>query len=295
MTDKKRAVALGFFDGLHTAHRTVLRAVCDYGATWDMIPTAVTFDVQPRAVVRGEPQQLIDTKEARIAGFLELGIEEVEVLCFDSVRNMKREDFIKDILIDKLNVGFVASGYDFRFGKNGEGDVTYLKDTLAQYKIPCITISKMMADGSEYASCTIREFIRTGKMEQACSLLGRPHRISGEVIHGKALGRTIGSPTMNVAIHPDVVIPKAGVYVTKTTIDGKTYQSVTNILSGDKPLSETYVFDFVDDVYGKEISVDFLHFLRDMRKFNSLDELKGQIEKDALSAKAWFSDNIEKR
>ncbi len=284
MTEKKRAVALGFFDGLHTAHRKVIGTVCDCGENEGLIPTVVTFDVHPSSAILSKPQQLIDTIDERIKGFYDLGIKEVEILSFSAVRNMSRDEFINDVLIKKLAAGFVTVGYDFRFGKDGAGDAKYLESALSEYAIPCVIVPKMMSGGREYSSCAVREHIRTGEMENAASLLGRPHRITGEVIHGKALGRTIGFPTMNVPFSPDVVLPKEGVYITKTLIDGEIFESVTNVSHKGNPLSETYAFDFLGDAYGKTITVEFLHFVRDMCKFDSLEELKTQIEKDKQTA-----------
>ncbi len=284
MTEKKRAVALGFFDGLHTAHRKVIGTVCSAGEKEGLVPTAVTFDVHPSSAIQCAPQQLIDTLDERIKGFYDLGIKDVEILTFSKVRNMSRDEFIDDILIKKLATGFVAVGYDFRFGKDGAGDAEYLKSALSEHEIPCVIVPKMVAEGGEYSSCTIREYIHSGEMEKAEMLLGRHHKITGEVIHGKALGRTIGFPTMNVAFSPDVVLPKEGVYITKTFIDGECFESVTNVSHKGNPLSETYAFDFLGDAYGKTITVEFLHFVRDMCKFDSLEELKTQIEKDKQTA-----------
>jgi len=294
MTEKKRALALGFFDGMHGAHQAVVRAACAYADTHDMIPTAVTFDHHPQSAISGEKERLINTKESRIALFHALGIKDVIILPFDDVRDTPWDVFVKEMLVEKLRAGFVSTGYDFRFGQGGKGTAEILCSILSEYGIECETIARMQLDGVEYASSTIRNYIADGKMEEAAKFLGYPHYIEGEVIHGKALGRTIGSPTMNVAFAPEVVIPKNGVYCTYVVIDGIRYPAVTNVAGGDNPLAEAFVLDFDRNVYGKQVRIEFLHFVREMVSFSSLEELKTQISKDTESARRYFEERTQK-
>ena len=289
MTDKKRALALGFFDGMHDAHKAVVHAACAYAKEHDMIPTAVTFDHHPQSAIMARKERLINTKESRIAHFHALGIEDVIVLPFDEVRDTPWDVFVKDTLVNKLCAGFVSTGYDFRFGCGGTGSVEMLRDMLSEYGIICETVPRMQVDGVEYSSSTIRNCIADGKMEDAAKFLGHPHYIEGEVIHGKALGRTIGSPTMNVAFSPEIILPRTGVYCTYVVIDGIRYPSVTNVAGGDKPLAESFVLDFNRAVYGKNIRIEFLHFVRGMVAFASLDDLKAQIGKDTAYARTYFA------
>ena len=289
MSEKKRALALGFFDGMHRAHRAVVGAAVAYASAHDMIPTAVTFDHHPQAALQGSRDRLINTLEERIEAFRALGVEDVIVLPFDTVRDIPWDVFLQETVLGTLRAGFVATGYDFRFGEGGKGTAQMLADALKDRGIAYEMIARMADDGMEYASGMIRAKIAEGDMASACRMLGRPHYITGEVIHGKALGRTIGSPTMNVAFSPDVILPRAGVYATHVVIDGTAYPSVTNVAGGDRPLAEAYVFDFNRDVYGKIVRIEFLEFLRDMRPFASLDALRAQITADKETARAYFA------
>ena len=297
MSNTKRALALGFFDGMHCAHQAVVKAAAEYADANGLIPAAVTFDRHPQSALLGEREVLLNTLDERIEAFHDLGIRDVTVLPFEEIRNMPWEQFLKETLVETLDAGFVSTGYDFRFGKGGMGTVSALQDGLRAFGIPCEMIPRMTTDtvhigevAVEYASSTIRKCIAMGELALANKLLGHPHYITGEVIHGKALGRTIGSPTMNVAFAPQVVIPRPGVYATDIVIDGIVYPSVTNVSGGSCPLAEAYVFDFNRDVYGKRVRIKFLKFIRDMRPFPSLEALRAQISADMVKVRAFFEE-----
>ncbi len=288
---RRYALALGFFDGVHTAHRAVLAACADYAAAHDLTPAAVTFDHHPQSALRGTKESLIQTLPDRVASLTDAGMQDVFLLPFGDVKIMPWDDFVRDILIDTYHAGCVVTGYDFRFGRGGEGTVEKLKAALAEHDIPCTAIPRMTADGVEYASTTIRTMLGSGDMAGAARLLGRHYAISGVVRHGKALGRTIGTPTANVAFDDVLLLPRCGVYCSYVTVDRVKYEAVTNVApakDGVPALAESFLFDFDGDLYGKTVTVELLEFVRDMLPFSGVAWLKERLERDKETARAYF-------
>lgn len=283
-----RALALGFFDGVHAAHRAVLKAARDAADTQGCTAAAVTFDLHPAAALKGEAQQLVQTLADRETAICREGrMDECIVLPFAELRNMEAETFVEQILLDRLHAVSVAVGYDYRFGRGGRGDAGLLQHMFAQRGLSCTVVQRMDFDGEPVASCTVRRLIAEGSMERVREILGRPFGFSGEVRHGKSLGHTLGFPTMNVPMPEELVTPPAGVYTALVTIDGVTYRGVCNV---DRArLSETFVFDFDRNVYGQSVRVELLSHRRAMKKFEGWDVLARQVESDKAEALAWFA------
>ena len=285
------AAALGFFDGVHRGHLTVLRCASDYAKSHGMESAAVTFDRSPREAVTGVPAPLLCTPEDRVRIMREYaGIDRVVVLPFDeAMRRTEAADFLRRYVFDGLKAGFCAAGYDYRFGAGGQGDAELLRTLCAARGIPCGIVGRL-EDGAEKISSTrIREAVAAGDMETAEALLGRPFSFSGEIVHGKALGRRLGFPTMNIPVPKGLILPAAGVYTCRILLDGVSRPAVCNVAHGEKPLCEAHVFHYAADVYGSTARAELLHFLRPMRKFASWDALAAQVEQDKIVAQNWFS------
>ena len=282
---KQYAVALGFFDGVHVAHLHVLRHAVRYAETHGLESAAVTFDRPPRA----EKGDLICTAEDRAHLMKELGIHRVVTLPFDeSLRNTEPEDFLRDRIFGELSAVYCVAGFDYRFGRSGRGDAALLERLCREAGVACEIVPPMEDHLGKISSTRIRGLIAEGSMEEAAAELGRPFAFSGEVIHGKALGRTLGFPTMNVPVPEELVLPRAGVYACELTLDGVQYQGVCNIAHGERPLCEVFVFDYTGDAYGKTVRVMPLHFIRTMRPFSSWEALREQVEFDKKMARDWF-------
>ena len=253
--------ALGFFDGVHLGHQALLTACKHLAERKGCTAGAVTFASHPDAVVTGTTPQLINTVEERQRLLMGFGIRDILVLPFDeNLRSMQWRDFLED-LIQKGAAGFVC-GEDFRFG----------------FRI---------------SSSHIRSLLEEGQMEQAVRFLGHPHILTGAVVSGRKLGRTLGIPTANLLIPEGVVQLRHGVYACKAIAEGKEYLAVTNIgsrptVGGHRVTVEPWLMDFDGDLYGKEITLCFHAFLRPERKFDSLEELKVEIQKNAAQTRKIF-------
>ena len=289
MSGGRMAVALGFFDGVHRAHREVLSRARSFAGTHSMTAAAVTFDRHPAAVLAGEPERLVQTLDDRIAALRrDGGMDEVIVLPFtDALRTMPWQDFAEKVLLGRFGAGFVSVGYDYRFGYRGEGDAEKLRQAMEPHGVPVCVVGRI--DDGEGEACgtrTLRRQIAEGQVRRAGELMGRPFSFEGEVVHGKGLGHTLGFPTMNVQLPPELVLPRPGVYVATVTIGGTVYPAVTNVSPAG--LTESFVFSYSEDAYGKRIRVSLLDYVRPMRKFESLGELTAQVMSDKGTASAWF-------
>ena len=189
-------------------------------------------------------------------------------------------------------VGFVC-GDDFHFGRCNEGSVQALKEFCGQRGMPCVIVPEQSVDGKRISSTYIRRQIETGDMETAMRFLGHPHIISGIVIPGRQLGRTLGIPTANILLEPGLVVPKFGVYACRCLVDGESYAAVTNVgtrptVSGVGVTVEPWLLNYEGNLYGREITLEFCRFLRPETKFGSLEELKNQIHRDARTTRDYF-------
>ncbi len=280
----KVAVALGFFDGVHKGHIEVCRLAREYAAATNTVVVAVTFDEHPASVVTGiKTPQLCNAYDRERLLKTVAGVDEVIMLPFRELMNMESEVFIEQILHERLNVGFVSCGSDYHFGRGGRGDVNTLKSSCTKLGISFEVADELNDGHGKISSSRIRQLILDGKMEDAELMLSHPHSFSGEVIHGKALGRKLNSPTMNIKME-DIAIPPIGVYASYITVRGIRYRSVTNI---DRTgLSETYAFGDTGDVYGMTATCELIKHMRGMIDFSSLDDLKSQISRDRDAAAA---------
>ncbi len=288
-------LTLGVFDGLHLGHQRIMQTVVDRAKAVDAVATAITFDPHPRAVLHPESAPpLLQTLDQRLANFEVLGIEQAIVVPFTrEFAAQPAEDFLTNIIRDRLHAKEVYLGKGFAFGKDRGGNITLLREMSGELGFTADEIDEVQLRGIRISSSKIRRLLDEGRVNLARRMLGRPYGVEGVIIRGNRRGHTIGFPTANLKPH-NRVIPRYGVYATATLIDGKWRKSITNIgvrptfESDSEPSIESYIFDFDGDLYGDVLRVRFLYRIRDERKFNGIDALKAQIEKDTRRARNYF-------
>lgn len=296
MQNENRVIALGFFDGVHLGHGALLRRVAEEAARLHAIPTALTFDRHPKSFAGGKPVPLINTPQDRTDLMrAQYGIEDVVVLPFDrAMMEMPWDRFVSEVLVERFRAIHVVAGHDYRFGYKGMGDPARLKALCSELGIGCDIIQRVELDGVTISSTHIRRLIEDGNMEEANRFLGHPHVLSGEVLHGRQLGRTIGIPTANLVVPPHIIVPAHGVYATRVVTSDGTYPAVTNV--GVRPTLEDgrgvtvepWILDFDEDLYGKRIEIRFYQQLRGERKFASLEDLKREILQNSEQTRRYF-------
>jgi riboflavin kinase/FMN adenylyltransferase len=288
-------LTLGVFDGLHLGHQLIMQTVVERARSLNAVPTVITFDPHPRAVLHPESAPpLLQTFDQKIEGFGVMGIEQTIVVRFTKAfSNVSAEDFLNDVVIDRLHAREVYLGKGFAFGHNREGNIELLRRLGDELGFVAGEVPEVKLRGQRVSSSKIRQLLAQGQVNLARRMLGRPYGVEGRVERGSERGHKLGFPTAN--LHPNNrVIPRNGVYVTGTLIDGQWRRSVTNVgvrpTFGDvsEPSVETFVLNWDGDLYGDVVRVRFLYRLRDERKFNSIDELKRQITRDVDRANSYF-------
>jgi len=284
----KKIYALGFFDGVHLGHQALLEACRRLAAEKGCQTAAITFEKHPKALFLPTPPALINSIEDRYALLRSCGMEQIRVLPVTRESMAQPwQAFLEGLCADGA-AGFVC-GDDFRFGHKGEGNAEKLQLFCEEKGLPCIIVPEQTLDGIRISSTHIRSLIEAGDMETAAKFLGHPHILSGEVVHGRHLGRTIGIPTANILIPEGVAVPKLGVYACTCRVDEQNDVAVTNIgsrptVNGHQVRAESWILDFDGDLYDSRIVLQFYKFLRPEQKFGSLEELKAQIQSDAAEA-----------
>lgn len=280
------AVSLGKFDGFHRGHRLLLDRILEHPK---LHATVFTFD----GILNGKQIYLEEEKRSLLE---RLGVEREVLFPFsEKTRSMTPETFIREMLVERMDAKLICVGEDFHFGKDRRGDVDMLSKYAPQYGYELCVFPKIKEDGEVISSTRIRGELAQGRIEKANRLLGDPYFVRGEVVHGNALGRTIGMPTANLLPGEQKLLPAYGVYATRVEADGKVYGGVTNVgvkptIGADRANVETTLLHFDGDLYGKQITVYFLEFLRPEQRFDSLEELKAQMSRDKAKAeKIWVS------
>lgn len=285
MCERKSVAVFGTFDGLHRGHRAVLNAALAFEAYSKVV---ITFDEPPKRRISNAYIPMLMTLERKIETLRGLGFDTVEVLSFDEVKDMSAESFL-DLMFERYNIKVAVCGFNYRFGKGAEGDAEFLTSYCHTKGAEAVICPPLSISGQEVSSTLIRELISNGNIGFANLLLGEPFSFKAPVEHGDERGRTLGFPTVNQKLEKELAVPKFGVYATAVTVDGKCHAGVTNIgirptYLLKKPQSETYISDFSGDLYGKEIEIKLLSFLRDEVQFESAEELKNAIAADEQSA-----------
>lgn len=291
----KGAIAIGKFDGIHVGHQALLECIINMKQK-GMQAVVFTFSPSPEEFFRGQVLPVIDTVEEKYSNFETMGVDVlVEYPLTKESAAISPQDFMEKILLEKLHAGYVVSGTDLSFGNKGLGNSTMLSAFAHANGFQYEMIDKICIDNKEVSSTAVRAAIIEGRMEDAAKMLGREYRISGEIVHGRALGRTMKMPTINVIPSKQKLLPPSGVYATVTILDDREILGVTNIgykptVSNEMKLGvETHLFDFDEDVYGKHVTVKILHFIRPEMQFSGIDSLAKQIEEDCKNAAAYFA------
>lgn len=292
----KTIYALGFFDGVHIGHQALLNRCRALAAEANSLAGAVTFSSHPDALVFGAAPVLINTPADRERLLLHW-LDSVVTLPFDEkMHTTGWEAFLDTLRSDYGAVGFVC-GDDFRFGARGAGNPELLTRYCRENGLPCAVVPEQSLDGTRVSSSYIRTLLEAGDMERAAAFLGHPHILTGTVVHGHQLGRTLGIPTANLRLPQGLVVPRFGVYACLARVDGATYPAVTNVgtrptVEGHGITVEPWILDFSGDLYGKEICLEFHKFLRPECKFDSLEALREEIRKNAQQTRAYFAPPI---
>ena len=301
ITDKKldiepSAAAIGNFDGVHLGHEKVLEEAKKLSREKKLPISVLTFEPHPREFFSNEKNNfLLQTNTQKVETLRKHGIDNLINLQFDkNLSELQPEEFIERILYKNLSLKHVFVGKDFKFGKNRKGDIYALKNIGSKYNISVSSISLKTLNTVSISSSKIRELLKSGNIIEANKLLGRPYKISGLVIEGDKRGRSINFPTANIKLK-NLIMPAFGVYsISVKGIENKIYNGIANI--GRRPtvndrgvLLEANIFDFNNNIYGKEISVNLLNFIRKEKKFDGIESLKTQIKNDVRLSKEFFN------
>ncbi|MBV9959376.1 MAG: bifunctional riboflavin kinase/FAD synthetase, partial [Acidobacteria bacterium] len=288
-------LTLGVFDGLHLGHQLIMRTVVERARAVGAIPTVITFDPHPRAVLHPESAPpLLQTFDQKIEALGVLGIEQTIVIRFtERFAHLAAEEFLHDVVHERLQAREVYLGRGFAFGRGREGNIELLEKMSARLGFYAAEVPEVQLHGRRISSSRIRELLKEGCVNLARRMLGRPYGVEGRVVRGDERGRTLGFPTANLAPQ-NRVIPRRGVYITATLIEGAWRRSVTNVgtrptfAERSEPSVETFVINWSGDLYGDVVRVRFLRRLRDERRFASVEELKEQIARDLRRAESYF-------
>lgn len=292
-TDKKTAVALGCFDGLHKGHISVITCALSFKER-GFVPLVLLFDAHPLLSLTGSaPTELLQPAE-RDGIIAAMGAEK-HIIPFDSIKNLSPREFVENILIGSLNAGAVCCGWNFRFGKGNSGSCDVLEALCAEYGIE-LCISQPVIEGEDpVSSSRIRQAAAEGNIPLMNRMLGREFGYKYTVVDGSKRGRLMDAPTINQYFDKNFTVPRHGVYASFTVIGDKKYPSVTNIglrpsFENEDLRSETYIIGFCGDLYGKDIEVRLLEYLRGEMKFDDLDMLRRQIRTDAVNSQKIFEE-----
>ena len=288
-------LTIGNFDGVHLGHQEVLNGLKSKAKSLGLPSTVMTFEPQPQELFSGDkaPARLSRLRE-KLSLLNDYGIERLLCVRFDAKFSaMTAQEFIEQLLVNKLGVKFLVVGDDFRFGHHRVGDFEMLKQAGQKHGFEVISTQSLKVSQMRVSSTLIREHLAQGDITTATQMLGHPFVISGRVRHGQKLGRTIGFPTANIALDRKVS-PVQGVFAVEVVFEGDSYQGVANIgqrptVNGTRIQLEIHLFDFQGDIYGKCLDTHVLHKIRAEKKFDSFDLLKQQIKRDVIDAKAYFS------
>ena len=289
-----RVIALGFFDGVHAGHASLINMAKQRAQEKGLRAAVMSFDLHPDTLVAGKDVTLINSiSDRKEILSREYGIDDVILCHFDeTMMHMPWDVFIEDYLVGQHGARHLVCGYDYHFGDKGQGNPERLREKCRELGLGCDVLPRFTMDDVTVSSTYIRSLLEGGNMTEAMRFLGHPHCISGEVVHGQKLGRTIGIPTANLLIPAGVLVPAFGVYATKVILpDGEEKLAVTNVgvrpTVGDSELVtvEPWILDFSGDLYGKKIRVDFYHRLRGEKKFSGLKELQQEIFRNAEETK----------
>src|SRR5690554_2948099 len=295
--DKKPSVVtIGTFDGVHIGHKAILKRVTDAAEANRLESVLLTFFPHPRQVVQSVSNlRLINTIEEKKKLLEKEGLGSLVIHPFTKeFSRLTAEEYVRDVLVKELAAKKIIIGYDHRFGRNRTADISDLKEYGKIYGFEVVEISAQELDEVAVSSTKIRRALENGDIATANNYLGYDYFLTGTVVKGRKIGRTIDFPTANIHIDETYkLIPKIGVYVTRTSIDGKTYYGITSIgtnptVNGATKTIETHLLDFQGDLYGKKLEIAFLKYIREEEKFDSVQELQNAIKEDEVFARSYL-------
>lgn len=287
----RTALALGNFDGLHLGHQKLIDLMINKSIDLDLVPSVVTFDCNFNKFKLGTKNNVIMSKEQKELYLKKLGVKVIHTINFDDTfMKMSPEDFIKEIIVKKLNAKLIVVGYNFRFGYMAKGNINTLKELSEKYDFDLNVIPPVSINNTLISSTEIRNLIKQGKVLESRKMLGRNYVMKGAIVPGMGRGKKLGFATANLKLDTNYTIPKYGVYKTLTKIDGKEYLSITNV--GQNPTFndidfslETHIIDFNKDIYEDTIEIEFVDFIRAEIRFNSVKDLINQVKLDIEKVK----------
>ena len=288
-------VTSGTFDGVHLGHQKILHRIREIARSINGETVLITFWPHPRLVLYPEEHnlRLLSTFEEKASLLRQFGIDHLITIPFtQEFSQMSSEEFIRKVLIEKIQTKKLVIGYDHRFGKNREGSFEYLQTHSSEFGFELEEISREDVDEIGVSSTKIRKALESGDVQTANQYLGRPYELNGIVVKGQQIGRSIGFPTANIHVPNDYkLIPKDGVYAVEAKVEDQIFKAMLNIgnrptVDGTRKTVETHLFDFQGDLYNKLITVYFRAFIREEQKFENLEALKAQLTLDQKSAKS---------
>lgn len=285
--ERPSSVTIGVLDGVHVGHRELLSRLDN-----SMTPTVLTFEPHPVEVLRpGTPPRLITTIDERVALFEDVGIGTVGVLDLREIRGLAPEEFVDGVLLDKLSTGHLVVGEDFRFGRDRSGDVGLLQRLGAGLGFDVETIDLVAVGDSPVSSSRIRGLIESGDVAGAAELLGSRFTMTNQVIDGDKRGRAIGYPTANLRPPDRKVVPATGIYACFALLEGSRHDAAVSVgvrptFGGGELLVEVFILDFDRDIYGKDLTVEFVEYTRPELKFEGVEELVARMEQDVAEVRA---------
>jgi len=288
--DKKSAITVGTFDGVHLGHRKIIEKLNSIKDSKKLRSIIITFEPHPQIVLRNRAKdiRILTTLDEKLKIFEELMIDITYVINFTKeFANTTAEEFYKNYLIDKIGLNDLVLGYDHMFGKNREGNFDTLKVLSEKYHFTVDKVDEYKFEGEHLSSTVIRNLLNEGNVKKVSLILGQPYSIKWDVIEGRKLGKELGYPTANLEISEDYkLIPKIGIYAVSVEMNGNLHYGMMSIgknptvTDEDTVKSEVNIFDFDENIYGKEIKINFIDYLRDEEKFDTLEDLKKQMLTD---------------
>ena len=289
---------IGTFDGLHIGHQKIIKLLMEKSKQLNLKSVVITFYPHPRVVLGDRNDiKLLTPIEEKVKLFENFGIDFLLVVPFSKEFAKKTyQEFLNEIVIDKVKAKFLIIGYDHKFGKNREGDITKLKEYLKEKDLDMMIVGPEKIEENAASSTKIREALKSNNLDFANKMLGHYYFIEGVVVEGAKRGRTIGYPTANLKpSENNKLVPPNGVYFVRIKYDKRQYFGVANIglrptfNNVKEPITEVYIFDFNKDIYGENICIEFIKKIRDEVKFNTIEELEIQIKKDVEYSKSLIS------
>lgn len=295
-SSKPLALSLGMFDGVHLGHQSILKKLNAIATSQDLESGILTFWPHPRLVFNPEfDLKLLNNYEEKVHQLEKNGVQNLFLQNFDAdFRNLSGEEFVKQILVEKLNVKYLIIGYDHTFGKDKSGDFNLLKKMSQDFGFEVQQLEAIQLEHTNISSTKIRNALQNGEIVKANEMLGYSYPISGKVIHGKKIGRTIGFPTANLEINNHKLLPKKGAYIVDVEIAGNLHNGMASIgtnptVDGTEVTLEVYILDFNEDLYDQNITLYFREFLHNEIKFSTLENLVERLKEDEKLTRQFFN------